>query len=168
MISLFRQKLYEHYFNDEIFKTDIERIFKDKCSEGCALKGDLRDYVILDGDVIQECMHKDDIKSVDCILLNKNSEGKINILLCKLNQGTSGKSVTDVKKKMEDSGKHIFNLCNEEGFEIKHFKCLYLGRYSLKPTKPSLIRVSIEGSGLHNITILNKPCGFILKDSFFA
>ena len=168
MISLPKQMLYEHYSKEEMFRKDIDKIFKDKCSQGCALRGDLRNYVILDGDKIKECMKKDGIKSVDCILINKNFEGKINILLCELDRGNSGKSVTEVKKKMEDSGKHIFNVFKESKFEINHFKCLYLGRYSFKPTKPSLIRVSIEGSDRHNINILNKGCGFTLPDSFFA
>lgn len=168
MISLPRQMLYKHYSNDVIFRKNIDKIFKDKCSQGCALKGDLRDYVILDGDEIKDCMkEKDGIKSVDCILINKNFEGKINILLCELDGGKSGKSVTEVKKKMQDSGKHIFNIFKESEFKINEFKCLYLGRYSFKPTKPSLIRVSIEGSGRHNIIILNKGCGFTLPDSFF-
>lgn len=168
MIPLPKQMLIEIFSNEDQFKDNIENIFKTNCSEGnCKLKGDLRDYAVLDGDVIKDCEGIDNVKSVDCILINKNSEGKINILLCELDRGSSGKSVTEVKKKMRGSGNHIFNLLNEKGFKINKLKCLYLGRYSFKPTKPSLTRVSIEGFSCHDITILNKGCGFTLEDSFF-
>lgn len=168
MISLPKQALYDYYFNNETFKSEIDKIFKNKCSQRCTLRGDLKNYVILDGDVIQGCMNKEGIKSVDCILINKNSEGKVNILLCELDSGNSGKSVTDVKQKMEDSGKHIFNVCTKKEFKINHFKCLYLGRYSHKPTKPALTRISIEGLGRNDITLSQKHCGFELNNSFFV
>lgn len=151
---------------EEKFKNNLHKIFKNKCSEGCTLSVNLEnDYVILDGDEIQICLKQDGIKSVDCIIINKNIKGEINLLLCELDRGNNGKSVTDVKKKMEGSGNHIFEVLKEKEIKINKFKCLYLGRYKINPKKPALTRVSIDGV---STLIVNKTCGFELKDSFFA
>lgn len=167
--------LREIFSNDDQFKDNIENIFKTNCSEGnCKLKGDLGDYAVLDGDVIKDCLGIDNVKSVDCILLKVNSERKkvnskknIDVLLCELCSGSSGKSVTDVKMKMQNSGKDIFKLFTKKDFNINQVKCLYLGKYKIPTKKPELIRVNIEGSSFHNIMIQKKSCGFTLNDSFF-
>lgn len=168
MIPLPKQMLIEIFSNEDQFKDNIENIFKTNCSEGnCKLKGDLRDYAVLDGDVIKDCVGIDNVKSVDCILVKGNSEGNMDVLLCELGSGSSGKSVTDVKMKMQNSGKDIFKLFAKKGVNINQFKCLYLGKYKLKTIKPGLIRVNIEGSSFHDIMIQQKSCGFTLNDSFF-
>ena len=165
---MLEQKLQEYYSNDVLFKQNIDKIFKDKCAENkCKLQGDLQKYVILDGDAIQECMKKDDINSVDCILIKETSEGKFNILLCELDKGSSGKSVTYVKNKMQGSGNHIIEVFKQMKLNVNQLKCLYLGKYKIKPKRHSLIRVPIRGFPRKDINIVNNPCGFTVKDSFF-
>ncbi len=156
--------LIEFYSTHKPFKDNIDKIFKSDCHEGCQLTGDLNSFIILDGDEIKNSMKKDGINSVDCILLKKNSNRKINIVLCELCDGK--KSFKLVRDKMKDSGEHICNVLVREGFKISNIYCLYLGHYKKNDVKFKSKTFSITGYHRNDIRIINRDCGFSLNELF--
>ena len=156
--------LINFYSRKEPFKDNIDKIFKSDCHERCQLTGDLNSYTILDGDEIKNSMKKDGINSVDCILLKKTSNRKINIILCELCDGKKGYKL--VRDKMKDSGEHICKVLSSEGIKISNVYCLYLGDYKKNDIKFKSNTFSITGYYRNDLRIINKNCGFSVNELF--
>ena len=62
--------MLKRYYTDE-HNLPMDKIVKKKCKENdCILKGNYKDYIILDGDDIKDNLLPG-LKSVDCIILSK-------------------------------------------------------------------------------------------------
>lgn len=150
-------KRYYTYENN----VSLDNIIKENCKErNCVLKGNFKDYIILDGDEIKDNLLPG-LKSVDCIIISKKPyDGKkIDIIICELG---GKKNWADVKKKMVDSSKHFISVIDNSDFEIGKFICCFLGKYK-NPNqikKQKRAHINIPGLDIHNVKIYNFNCGW--------
>ena len=64
-------KMLNDYYSSEKFK-NVASVFKKKCREhNCILKGNLDEYIVLDGDEIEKCLSGNKKKSTECIIIDK-------------------------------------------------------------------------------------------------
>lgn len=134
---------------------------KKKCKENdCILKGNYKDYIILDGDDINDNLLPG-LKSVDCIILSKKpyNGNMIDIIICELG---GDKKWADVKGKIIDSSQHFVNVINNSDIEIGKFICCFLGKYKnpKRIKKQKKANIHIPGLKRHNIKIHNFNCGW--------
>ena len=143
----------------------LEKIIKTKCSEkGCVLKGQLKDYIILDGDVIKNELFPQS-KSSDCIIISRNTYdgNKIDIIVCEL----GGKKYwKDVKDKLTESSQHFLEVIEDSNFEIGKFICCFLGKYKNhnRIKKQKRANIHIPGFPRHNVKIHNFNSGYDFKN----
>ena len=151
------EKLIKEYYSHPQFKNKKYPVFENNCEdEGCELKGDFKDYIILNGDNIMTLLKKDE-KSVDRILfLKKAPNKKVDVVLCELTRGK--KKYSDVVEKTKKSGEYIISVLEELGFKVRNFKCIFIGEYkNTKRVKP--IPFSIPSFHKNDISIRRVPCG---------
>lgn len=151
------EKLITEYFSKHPFDDKKYPIIEDNCEdEGCKLKGDFNDYIILNGDNIIKCL-KTNEKSVDRILIMKTlPNNKVDIILCELTRGE--KRYNTVVEKIKRSGAYMVNVLYGLGLKIRNFKCIFLGEYkNSKRVKPKAF--SISGFHRNDIKIEKHPCG---------
>ena len=139
----------------------LEKIVKENCKEhNCVLKGNFKDYIILDGDDIKNNLLPG-LKSVDCIIISKKpyNGNKIDVFICELG---GIKKWADVKKKMIDSSQHFVSVINHSDFEIGKFICCFLGKYKnpKQIKKQKKAHINIPGLDIHNVKIYNFNCGW--------
>jgi len=96
------------------------------------LKGNYKDYIILDGDDIKDNLLPE-LKSVDCIIISKKAyDGdKIDVIICELG---GDKKWADVEKKIIDSSEHFMEVIDNSNFNIGKFICCFLGKYKKSKT----------------------------------
>ena len=143
--------MLKKYYTDEN-NIPLDKIIKENCKEHrCVLKGNYKDYIILDGDDIKDNLLLG-LKSVDCIIISKKpyDGNRIDVIICELG---GDKRWADVKKKMIDSSEHFVEIINNSDFKIGKFICCFLGKYKKSKTKKASI--PIKGLGIHNIKIHN-------------
>lgn len=158
--------LRNHYNSDSRFNR--VNVFRSKCKEeGCKLNGDLRDYLILNGDEIKKAMKLHDVGSADCILIDKNAiDGEYKVIICELSTKKPSKKV---KKQLSGSGEHIVDVFKDNDLEIKDICCLFLGKYSdITNIRKSRNIVNIPNFDRNDVQIINKGChGFDISDLNF-
>lgn len=154
----------DYYNSNPCF--DRVNVFRNECSEGCKLNGDLSDYLILNGDEIKTAMNLHDVGSADCILIDKNDiDGKYKIIICEL---SSNKPSKKVRKQLSGSGEHIIRVFEENDLKIKDICCLFLGKYSDKTSIRKSHIVNIPNFYRNDIKIINKGCrNFDISDLNF-
>lgn len=150
------KKYYTHENN-----VSLDKIIKENCREHkCVLKGNYKDYIILDGDEIKDNLLPG-LKSVDCIIISKKpyDGNKIDVIMCELG---GDKKWADVKKKMIDSSEHFVSVINDSDFEIGKFICCFLGKYKnpKQIKKQKRANINIHDLGRHNVKIHNFNCGW--------
>lgn len=149
------------YYSQPRFINKNFPIFEDDCNEGCELKGNFENCIILNGDNIKICLHLDE-KSVDRIVFAKKAvDNKLDVILCELSDGK--KRYTDVVKKVKGSGEHIFKVLSDFDFKVNDFICIYLGKYK-NPDRVIEKAFSIPGFHRNDIKIINGDCGDELSD----
>lgn len=153
--------LIKDYYSSGEFQ-NASSIFKKRCRENnCILKGNLEDYIILDGDEIEKYVSRSKRKSTDCILIDKvaDCEGNVDVILCELCKGS--KDFIEVREKITASAEHIVCVISRIGLKIKTLKCCYLGKYGDYNMALKLISKPIHIHGFDNYDVLieNFSCG---------
>ena len=151
--------MLKKYYTDEN-NIPLNKIVKDKCKEHrCVLRGNYKDYIILDGDEIKDNLLKD-FKSADCIIISREpyDGNKIDVIICELGRD---KRWGDVKGKIIDSSEHFVEVINKSDFKIGKFICCFLGKYKnpKQIKKQKRANIHIRGLNRHNIKIHNFNCG---------
>lgn len=145
------------FFSKNEFVDKKFPIFSNNCEDdGCKLVGPFYGCIILNGDNIKNCLRMHE-KSVDrIIVINEVFDKSVDVVLCELTSGQ--KRYTDVVEKIKQSGTCILKILKKLGFEIRKFKCIFVGKY--KNAKRVTERpFSIPDSDKHNITIKKLRCG---------
>ena len=144
-----------------------------KCKEEkCQLKGISEDFIILNGDFIEESSGKANLNpSVDCILVKNVFDESYNIVLCELSKGSKKRSL--VKDKMINSGNLIYDIFSQHDWTINRIYCLYLGDYKVQSSnkkmknKPSKrYRRPFAIREFRDLLIKNEHCGFDVNKLF--
>lgn len=145
------------YFSKPKFIDKKFPIFPNNCEDdGCKLVGPFNDCIILNGDNIKNCLNMHE-KSVDrIIVINEVFDKSVDVVLCELTSGQ--KKYTDVVEKIKRSGICILKILKKLGFEIRKFKCVFVGKYK-NANRVTERPFSIPGSGKNNITIKKLSCG---------
>lgn len=151
--------LKEYYTHKN--NVSLDKIIKENCREHkCVLKGNYKEYIILDGDEIKNNLLPG-LKSVDCIIISKKPKdgNKIDVILCELG---GDKNWADVKKKMIDSGEHFVSVINDSDFVIDKFICCFLGKYknTKRIKKQKKANIHIPNLDSHTVRIYNFNCGW--------
>ena len=149
------------YYSSEKFK-NVASVFKKKCREhNCILKGNLDEYIVLDGDEIEKCLSGNKKKSTDCIIIDKmpDEDNNVEVVLCELCRGS--KDFNEVKEKIINSAEHIVEVFNDSQFDICRLKCCYLGKYGDYKRSHKLIAkpINIRGFSSNDVLIENYNCG---------
>lgn len=155
------EELLKNYYSSGDFK-DSHSIFKKRCKEkNCILKGNLEDYVVLDGDNIEKYVSGSKRKSSDCIIVDKfpNKNDEVDVVLCELCRGR--KDFKEVQEKIINSAEHIVNVFDELGININMLKCCYLGKYGDYKMALKLISrpIHVPGFDDYDVLIENFSCG---------
>lgn len=152
------EKSIENHFRDKKFHTKKNPVFMSNCYDnGCELKGNFNDYIILNGDNIVICLKRHE-KSVDRIVFARKIENKkVIVLLCELTKGY--KKSNEVLEKMKSSGEYIVDVLEKYGFKVVNFDCIYLGRYEDEKRIRKTNKFSIPGCSRNDLTIRQFACG---------
>ena len=96
-----------------------------RCQEGCKLKDIPNNYLILDGDKIEECNGRtESLPSCDCIILKNIYHNKV--LLIELRRGQI--KLRKAKEKFKNSGEEIMNAIHEYGYNFPSLCPVLLGK----------------------------------------
>lgn len=156
------QSITKH-FKDKKFHTKKKPVFMKNCyDKQCELKGNFKDFIILNYDNIVEILKKHE-KSVDRIIFAKKVENKkVTVLLCELTTGK--KKQHEVLEKMKHSGEYIIKILEKYGFKVINFDCLYLGRYEEEKRLRKTNHFSIPGCSRNDLKIRRENCGISIED----
>ena len=161
VIELPKDYLYNYYNGKNC--SNLADIFTDDCSENdCKLDNVPAESTILNGDKIEECLSDVRDNSADRIVISEKYDGNnVDILICELSHGRRKSRL--IKNKIQNSSQHIINVINRSPFNIKKFRCCYIGKYEkfdglIKSKAP--ITVKLNGIDKKIIPIQNRPCGF--------
>ena len=129
-----------------------------KCEdEGCQLKGNFKEYIILNYDNIVEILKRHE-KSVDRIIFaRKVNDKKLSVLLCELTMGS--KTQNDVLEKTKRSGEFIIKVFDKYGFKVVNFDCIFLGKYKNPKRIKKSKKFSIPGCQRNDLKIRQFHCG---------
>lgn len=155
------EELLRHYYSSGDFK-DSHSIFKKRCKEkNCILKGNLDDYIVLDGDNIEKYVSASKRKSSDCIIVDRfpKENNEVDVILCELCRGR--KDFKEVREKIINSAEHIVDVFDELEISINMLKCCYLGKYGDYKLALKLISkpIHVHGFDEYDVLIENFACG---------
>ena len=126
MIKLIHDYLYSYYSQINCF--NLDKIFINDCEENnCKISNLPRNCIFLDGDEIEKCLSGILDRSADRIIIKENIDGKLDIYICELSHGKRKPKV--IEDKIKNTANHIVGIINRSEFEIKEFKCFYIGQY---------------------------------------
>ncbi len=167
MISLPKEFFHKFYSKKKFSKS--KKIFAKDCKENnCKIIDLPKNYIFLNGDEIEKCLSGVLNKSADRIIIPEEADedNKIDIIVCELSKGT--KSQDEVKDKIINTSEHIVCVVNNKSdFEIKSFKCFYIGNYEemdLALVKKKTPTINVRGLNIYNILIDNYQCGVSFND----